>query len=154
MVWSPLKILFDNLILHSRWWPLLKLEISLIVYCCFIISQNELKFQSQGFGVQRHFQQYGSSNFNCSSKYILFISKGVGPLSSVFGPYLKTYNLQFFFIKEPFFFMLCICFSPRVHLSQILGQKHENNTKNADFWKFFIEEKANAEQIIQLSHTM
>jgi hypothetical protein len=26
--------------------------------------------------------------------------------------------------------------------------------KNADFWKFFIEEKANAEQIIQLSHTM
>jgi hypothetical protein len=50
--------------------------------------------------------------------------------------------------------VLCICFSPRVHLSWILGQKHENNTKNADFWKLFIEEKANAEQIIQLSHTM
>jgi len=50
--------------------------------------------------------------------------------------------------------MLCICFSPRVHLSWFLGQKHENNTKNADFWKFFIEEKANAEKIIQLSHTM
>jgi hypothetical protein len=50
--------------------------------------------------------------------------------------------------------MLCICFSPRVHLSWILGQKHENNANNADFWKLFIEEKANAEQIIQLSHTM
>jgi hypothetical protein len=35
-----------------------------------------------------------------------------------------------------------------------LGQKHENNTKKADFWKLIIEEKANAEQIIQLSHTM
>ena len=80
--------------------------------------------------------------------------KGVGPLSGVFGPYLKTYNLLFFFIKKHFFFMLCICFSPRVHLSWILGKKHENNTKNADFWKLFIEEKANAEQIIQLSHTM
>jgi hypothetical protein len=50
--------------------------------------------------------------------------------------------------------MLCICFSPRVHLSWILGKKHENNTKNADLWKLFIEKKANAEQIIQLSHTM
>ena len=50
--------------------------------------------------------------------------------------------------------MLRICFSPRVHLSWFLGQKRENNTKNADFWKFFIEEKANAENIIQLSHTM
>jgi hypothetical protein len=37
--------------------------------------------------------------------------------------------------------MLCICFSPRVHLSWILGQKHENNTTNADFWILFIEEK-------------
>jgi hypothetical protein len=50
--------------------------------------------------------------------------------------------------------MLCICFSPRVHLSWFLGQNHENNTNNTDFWKFFIEEKSNAEQIIQLSHTM
>jgi hypothetical protein len=41
-----------------------------------------------------------------------------------------------------------------VQLSRILEQKHENNTKNADFWKLFIEEKANAKQIIQLSHTM
>jgi hypothetical protein len=31
------------------------------------------------------------------------------------------------------------------------GQKHH---LVADLWKLFIEEKANAEQIIQLSHTM
>ena len=30
--------------LHSRWLLLLKIEISLIVHCCFSINQNELKF--------------------------------------------------------------------------------------------------------------
>jgi hypothetical protein len=29
---------------HSRWLLLLKIEISSIVHCCFIINQNELKF--------------------------------------------------------------------------------------------------------------
>jgi hypothetical protein len=42
--WSPFKIVYDSPVLHSRWWSLLKVEISLIVYCCFIWSQNELKF--------------------------------------------------------------------------------------------------------------
>ena len=39
-----------SLALHSRWWLLLKIEISLIVYCCFIISKNELKFYLQQHG--------------------------------------------------------------------------------------------------------
>ena len=42
MWWSPLKIVSNNSTLHSRWQPLLNIEISLIVYCCYIISQNEL----------------------------------------------------------------------------------------------------------------
>ena len=49
--------------------------------------------------------------------------------------------------------MLCICFSPRDHLSWFFGQNMKITENNAGFWKFFIEEKANAELIIQLSHT-
>jgi hypothetical protein len=43
--WSPLKIMSDSPTLHSRWQPLMNIEIYFIVYCCFIISQNELKFK-------------------------------------------------------------------------------------------------------------
>jgi hypothetical protein len=42
--WVPFKIVSDSSALHSRWLLLLKIEISSIVHCCFIISQNELKF--------------------------------------------------------------------------------------------------------------
>jgi hypothetical protein len=34
----------DSPTLHSRWLLLLKIEISSIVHCCFIINQNELIF--------------------------------------------------------------------------------------------------------------
>jgi hypothetical protein len=40
----PLTIVSDGTILQTRWWPLLKIEMSLIVYRCFIIRQNELTF--------------------------------------------------------------------------------------------------------------
>jgi hypothetical protein len=42
--WSPFKIVSDSFALHSRWLLLLKIEISSIVQCCFIINQNELQF--------------------------------------------------------------------------------------------------------------
>jgi hypothetical protein len=42
--WVPFKIVSDEPTLHSRWLLLLKIEISSIVHCCFIINQNELKF--------------------------------------------------------------------------------------------------------------
>ena len=44
LVWSPFNLFTDSPSFHSRWLLLLKIEISLIVYCFFIISQNELKF--------------------------------------------------------------------------------------------------------------
>ena len=37
---------------HWRWRQLLKIEISSIVHCCFIISQNELIFEVQLHGIQ------------------------------------------------------------------------------------------------------
>jgi hypothetical protein len=37
------QIVSDRSALHSRWLLLLKIEISSIVHCCFIIYQNELK---------------------------------------------------------------------------------------------------------------
>jgi hypothetical protein len=43
-MWPPFKIASDNPDLYSRWLLLLKIEISSIVNCCFIINQNELKF--------------------------------------------------------------------------------------------------------------
>jgi uncharacterized membrane protein len=42
--WSPFNIVSDSPALHSKWLLLLKIEISLIVHCCFSLSQNELKF--------------------------------------------------------------------------------------------------------------
>jgi hypothetical protein len=42
--WVPFKIVFDSSSLHSRRLLLLKIEISSIVHCCFIVKQNELKF--------------------------------------------------------------------------------------------------------------
>ena len=42
--WSPFPIVSDIPTLLSRWWPLLKIEISLVVNFCFITNQNELKF--------------------------------------------------------------------------------------------------------------
>ena len=42
--WFPFKIISHSPALHSRWLLLLKIEISSIVHCCFIINQNELKF--------------------------------------------------------------------------------------------------------------
>ena len=45
--WSPFKIVTDSPSIHLRQWLLLKLEISLIVFYCFIISQNVLKFNSR-----------------------------------------------------------------------------------------------------------
>jgi hypothetical protein len=42
--WIPFKIVSDSSAFHSRWLLLLKIEISSIVHCCFIINQNELKF--------------------------------------------------------------------------------------------------------------
>ena len=53
--WVPFKIVTDSPALHSRWQLLLKIGISLIIYCYFIIGQNELKFYLQPHG---HFQQY------------------------------------------------------------------------------------------------
>jgi hypothetical protein len=41
--WVSFKIVSDRSALHSRWLLLLKIEISSIVHCCFIINQNELK---------------------------------------------------------------------------------------------------------------
>ena len=40
---GPFKIVPDSLDLHLRWMLLLKIEMSLIVFCLIII-QNELKF--------------------------------------------------------------------------------------------------------------
>jgi hypothetical protein len=40
----PFTIMSDSPTLHSRWLLLLKIDISSIVHCCFIINQNELKF--------------------------------------------------------------------------------------------------------------
>jgi hypothetical protein len=41
---NPEYMLIYSPALHSRWLLLLKIEISSIVHCCFIINQNELKF--------------------------------------------------------------------------------------------------------------
>jgi hypothetical protein len=41
--YTPNSIVSDSSTLHSRWLLLLKIEISSIVHCCFIINQNELK---------------------------------------------------------------------------------------------------------------
>ena len=41
--WVPFKIVSDSSTLHSIWLLLLKIEISSIVDCCFIINLNELK---------------------------------------------------------------------------------------------------------------
>ena len=40
----PFKSVSDNHGLHSRWLLLLKIEMSSIVHCCFIVNSNELKF--------------------------------------------------------------------------------------------------------------
>jgi hypothetical protein len=40
----PFKIVSDSPALQSRWLLLLKIEISSIVHCCFIINQNEQPF--------------------------------------------------------------------------------------------------------------
>ena len=42
--WVPFKIVSDSPALHSRWLLLLKIEISSIDHCYFIVKQNELKF--------------------------------------------------------------------------------------------------------------
>ena len=42
--WVSFKIVSDRPALHSRWLLLLKIEISSIVHCCFVINLNELKF--------------------------------------------------------------------------------------------------------------
>jgi hypothetical protein len=39
--WVPFKIVSDRPALHSKWLLLLKLEISSIVHCCFLINQTE-----------------------------------------------------------------------------------------------------------------
>ena len=44
------KIVSDRSALHSRWLLLLKIEISSLVHCCFIINLNELKFLLQLLG--------------------------------------------------------------------------------------------------------
>ena len=41
--WVPFKYMSDSPTLHTRWLLLLKIGISSIVHCCFIINQNELK---------------------------------------------------------------------------------------------------------------
>jgi hypothetical protein len=46
----PFKIVSDRPALHSRWLLLLKIEISSIVHCCFIINLNQLKFLLQLHG--------------------------------------------------------------------------------------------------------
>jgi hypothetical protein len=38
--WVPFKVVSDSPALYSRWLLLLKIEISLIVHCCFSMSQN------------------------------------------------------------------------------------------------------------------
>ena len=48
--WVPFKIVSDRPTLHSRWLLLLKIEISSIVHCCFIINLNELNFLLQLHG--------------------------------------------------------------------------------------------------------
>ena len=48
--WVPFKIVSDKPALQSRWLLLLKIEISSIVHCCFIINLNELKFLLQLHG--------------------------------------------------------------------------------------------------------
>jgi len=42
LMWPPFKLVSDSPVHHSIWQLLLKIEISLIVFCCFIISKNEL----------------------------------------------------------------------------------------------------------------
>ena len=41
------KIVLDTSALHAGWWLLLKIDILLIVNCCFILSQNELTIYLQ-----------------------------------------------------------------------------------------------------------
>jgi hypothetical protein len=41
--WSPFKIVSVSAVLYPRWPPLLKIEISSVVHCCFIINLNDLK---------------------------------------------------------------------------------------------------------------
>ena len=53
---SPFNIVSDSIVIHWRWWLLQKIEISLIVYCCFIISQNELKFILQLYDKKKFFK--------------------------------------------------------------------------------------------------
>ena len=48
--WVPFKIVSDRPTLHSKWLLLLKIEISSIVHCCFIIILNELTFFLQLHG--------------------------------------------------------------------------------------------------------
>jgi hypothetical protein len=48
--WVPFKNVSDRPALHSRWLLVLKIEISSIVHCCFIINVNELKFLLQLHG--------------------------------------------------------------------------------------------------------
>ena len=48
--WVLFKIVSDRPALQSRWLLLLKIEISSIVHCCFIINLNELKFLLQLHG--------------------------------------------------------------------------------------------------------
>ena len=42
--WSPFKIVSNSYTLHSRWQPLLKIDISLIVYCCCSIGKKSPNF--------------------------------------------------------------------------------------------------------------
>jgi hypothetical protein len=50
--WVPFKIVSHSPALHSRYPLLLKIEISSIVHCCFIINQNELKFKLPLHGIE------------------------------------------------------------------------------------------------------
>ena len=43
--WVPFKIVSDSPALHSRWQPLLKIDISSNGQNCFILSQNVPKFE-------------------------------------------------------------------------------------------------------------
>ena len=94
-VWVPFKIMSDSPALHSRWLLLLRIEISSIVHCCFIINLNEHKYLLQlhgneqfniysGFSVQFFFQLIYTdcANWEYFDK-ITFKSSPLKPLNQI-----------------------------------------------------------------------
>jgi hypothetical protein len=70
---------------HSIWWPLLR-----IVYCCFIISQNGLKFYvSTWHWVVQHIFHFFSVNFISANLYWLCISSREKNCIKIFGIAVK-----------------------------------------------------------------